>query len=88
MPHSSLMGRLDTFLTDASGAVGAVTGNEALAHLRRHLLIIPAALAWRPRQPGIKATAGHTERLAHHRHRPGPSVLRHEAEFDIDAFTP
>ena len=40
----------------------------------------------RAAQPGVIATSGDTERLAHQSHRPDPSVLRQESESHIDSF--
>ncbi|GEQ77887.1 hypothetical protein CTTA_4892 [Comamonas testosteroni] len=55
-------------------------------HLRVQLLIFKAASASGMYEPGIKATSRDTERIAHQIDRPGPSVLRHEAELHIDSF--
>lgn len=71
---------------DASRTIGTVAQHKALADQAAKLLIAPAALAARAREPRVKATSSDTERLAHQIHRPDSSVFRHEAESHIDSF--
>ena len=66
--------------------VGPVATQETLTHQRTQDFICLAALAPRPYQPRIKATARDTERLANQSHRPAHSVLRHEVELHIDSL--
>ena len=70
----------------AACAVSAIAIDKAQPHLLAQRLVIQAATAPRPGQPRIEPAARHTERLAHHQHRPGPSVLRHEAVLHIDSL--
>ncbi len=49
-------------------------------------LAAESALAAKPQKLGIEATSRDTEHLAHQSHRPAPSVLRNEAEINIDSL--
>jgi hypothetical protein len=71
---------------NSSCSVGPVTAQEALPYLHTQLFVLPAALAWRARQPSIETAPRDTERLAHQIDRPDSSVLRDEAELQIDSF--
>jgi hypothetical protein len=71
---------------DPPSTIRAVAADKALAHLVAKILVVPAAFAARPIQPGVEAASRDTERLAHQIQGPGLPVLRHEAEPHIDSF--
>ena len=61
-------------------AISPIAANVAGPDFGAHVLVIPGALRWRPGQPGMEAASRDTERPAHPRHRPDPSVLRDEGK--------
>ena len=70
----------------AARAIGPVREREARADRLQDLGIATGPPTGGPLTPRVEATARDPERLALHRNRPGPSVLRHEAELHRDSF--
>lgn len=70
---------------DSPGSICPVAIQETLAHVGTQDFVGLASLAWRAPQPRVEPATRDTERPAHHSHRPGSSVLSHEAELHIDS---
>jgi len=77
---------LEYIAPDTPRTVCPVTAQEALPDPTPQAVIIDRTPTRRPDQPAVEPCPRDTERLAHHRHRPGPSVLRHEAELHVDSL--
>lgn len=73
-------------MPDPASAVSAIAADVAGPDPGTDLLIIPRALRRCTGQPGMEAASRDTERLAHPRRRPDPSVLRDEGEPRIESL--
>lgn len=71
---------------DPASAIGAVAADVAGPDPGADLVIIPRALRWRTGEPGMEAAPRDTERLAHPRRRPDPSMLRDKGEPHIESL--
>lgn len=76
----------EQIMPDTPGPVGSIARQKAGTNVRPQLLIAPAALTARPRQPRIEPTRGTPS--APHNHSAGqiPPVLRNETELHLDSF--
>ena len=73
-------------MPDAPRAVGAVAAFEAVANDPAEHGVASRTLALRPGEPCEESAPRNTERFAHPRHRPNPSVLRDEGELHAWSF--